>query len=115
MAVRSKPQTSSAVEGITTRSPGMGENHFTALAVIDGAAGKISADGDPNDDRGFEVSAGAPPNGGEFITQLHHGRPDVIEKLNFRNWFQAAGGHADGAADDIRLGQGRIENASRTE
>src|SRR3984885_1158549 len=57
------------------------------------------------------MSGGAPANGGHLVAELHHGRPNVIEELNFGNWFEAANGHADGAADDIRFGQGRIKNA----
>ena len=93
----------------------VGENHFAALAMIDSPAGKISADGDPHHDRRLEITSGAPANGGQFVAQLHHGRPDVIEELNFGDWFQSAGGHADRASDNIRLRQRRIEDAVRAE
>ena len=79
------------------------EDHFAALAVIDRAAGEIAADRDANHDGRLEMAGGAPANSGHLIAQLHHGRPDVIEKLNFGNRLQPANGHADRAADDIAL------------
>ena len=73
----------------------MREGHFAALAVINRAAGEVAADRNANHDGRFEMSGGAPANRGHLIAQLHHGRPDVIEELNFGNRFQAANGHAD--------------------
>jgi hypothetical protein len=40
-----------------------------------------------------------------------HRRPDVVEELNLDHRLHAARGHADGAADDVGLGQRRIEDA----
>ena len=42
---------------------------------------------------------------GQFIPDLHHRRPDVVEKLNFHHRLQPARGHADRAAHDAGLRQ----------
>ena len=47
----------------------------------------------------------------EFVANLHHGGPDVVEELNFGDGLQAADGHADGAADDAGFGERRVEDA----
>src|SRR6266852_3246599 len=93
----------------------MSESDFSALAMVDGAAGQISADGHADDRRRLELSRGAPAHHGELVADLHHGRPDVVEELNFRDGLQAARGHADGAADDAGFRQRRIENAGAAE
>jgi hypothetical protein len=46
-----------------------------------------------------------------LVAQLHVAWPDVIEELNFDDRLDAAQRHADGAADDVCLGRGRIEDA----
>src|SRR5579884_2170652 len=45
------------------------------------------------------------------IAKLHHGGPDVIEKLNFSDGLEPASGHADGPAHDAGLRKRRIEDA----
>ncbi len=87
------------------------ENSFAALAVIDRAAGEISADGHADNRGAGESARGAPAHQSKFVAKLHHGGPDVIEELNFDDGFQSANGHADGAADNICFGERRIENA----
>jgi ParB-like chromosome segregation protein Spo0J len=42
---------------------------------------------------------------------LVHGGPDVVEELNFDDGLHAARGVADGAADDVGLGERRVEDA----
>ena len=48
---------------------------------------------------------------GELVANLVHGRPDVVEELDFDDRLHAADGVADGAADDVGLGQRRVEDA----
>ena len=90
------------------------EDRLAALAVIDGAARKITADGYAKDHGAFELSVGAPAHDAEFIADLHHGGPDVVEELNFGDGLHAARGHADGAADNAGFREGRVEDAVRT-
>ena len=89
------------------------EDYFAALAMVNGTAGEVAADGNANHRRAFEVSRRAPALRGHFIAQLHHGRPDVVEELNFRNRLQPSNGHADGAPHDRSFGDRRIEHAAR--
>ena len=114
--MRSRPQASSAFDGITTRRPGMCVKfHLAALAVIDGAAVEIAADGDAQHQRRGESAVGAPADGGQLIANLHHGGPDVIEELNLGDRLQPARGHADGAADDAASASGVLKHALRAE
>ena len=83
----------------------MRENNFAALAVINRAAGEVAANRHAHDDGSFEMSRRAPTHGGEFVAELHVSRPNVIEELNFRHGLQTAQSHADGAADDVSLGE----------
>src|SRR5579883_2039015 len=89
----------------------MRENGFAALAVIHRAAGEIASDGHTNDGWRFECSVRTPPHHGQLIAKLHHGRPDVIEKLNFSDGLESASGHADGPAHDAGLRKRSIEDA----
>ena len=59
----------------------------------------------------LKCPVGAPAHDGHLVAELHHGGPDVIEELNFGHGLEAARGHADGAADDVRFRQRRIEHA----
>ena len=56
-------------------------------------------------------AVGAPAHDGEFVVDLVHGRPDVIEELNLDDRLHAADSVADGAADDVGLGERRVEDA----
>src|SRR6185437_1347695 len=85
------------------------EEHFAALAVVNRASGQISAYSYANDRRTFEIPSGAPAHCGQFVANLHHGRPDVVEKLNFGHWLHAPRGHTNGAANDVRLRQWRVK------
>src|SRR5258708_23177148 len=89
----------------------MRENRFAALAVIDRAAGEVTADGYAQDDGAFEFAVGAPAHDAEFIADLHHGGPDVVEELNFGDGLHATGGHADCTAPDACFSEGRVETA----
>src|SRR6266481_5242332 len=89
----------------------MRENRFAALAVIDRAAGEVTADGYAEDDGAFEFAVGAPAHDAEFIADLHHGGPDVVEELNFGNGLHASGGHADCTADNTGFREWRVKNA----
>ena len=91
------------------------EDALAALRVIDGAAGEVSADGDANHDGAGESVVRAPADHAEFVANLHHRRPDVVEELNLDDRLQAARGHARGAAYDGGLGQRRVEDAVAAE
>src|SRR5260370_6052273 len=73
--------------------------------------GEKTADGHAQNGGTFEVAVGAPAKDTQLTANLHHGRPDVVEELNFGDGLEAAGGHADGAANDAGFGEGRVENA----
>src|SRR5258708_295328 len=80
------------------------ENGFAALTVINAAAGEIAANGYAQDRRCFETTIGAPAQDAQLVANLHHGRPDVIEELDFGDRLGSARGHADGPADDAGFG-----------
>ena len=112
MAVRSRPLASSAFEGKTTRRPGMCVKMLSPrLRVVDGAAGEIAADGRANDGGRGPGAVRAPAHQGQFIANLVHGRPDVIEELNLDHRLDAAQSVAHGPAYDVRFGERRIEDA----
>jgi hypothetical protein len=52
---------------------------------------------------------------GQLVAELHVGRPDVVEELDLDHRLEAARRHADGAADDVGLGQGRVVDAVAAE
>src|ERR1700722_1926991 len=88
------------------------EDRFAALAVIPAAAGEIAADRDTNHRGRFEVAVGAPARDAEFIAKLHHRGPDIVEELNFRDGFESADGHAEGAPDNRALAKGVLKTRS---
>ena len=88
----------------------VGKNRFSALAVIHTAAGEVAADGHANDHRRFERPIRTPAHHAQLIANLHHGRPDVVEELDFRDGLQAAYGHPQGAPDDAGFRERGIEN-----
>src|SRR5580698_5080919 len=89
----------------------MGKDALAALRMINSASSQIAANRDPDHQRRRESVVRAPADGGEFVAQLHHRRPDVIEELDFNYWFESASCHARGASYDIGFCQGRIEDA----
>src|SRR3954464_5826415 len=88
----------------------MRENGFTALAVIDAAAGEIAADGHAKNRRALEAAIAPPAQHAQLVANLHHGRPDVVEELNFGDRLETSGGHANGAAHNAGFGERSIEN-----
>ena len=58
-----------------------------------------------------ERVVGAPADQRQLVAKLMHRGPDVVEELDLDDRLQAARGHADGAADDVGLGQRRVEDA----
>ncbi len=117
MAVRNSPQASSAFDGITTRSPGICVKiDFAALAVIDRAAAadirrsatRITMGAlNPLLERQRSVASSS--------RNLHHGRPDVIEELNFDHRLQPARSQSGRASDDGRFGERGVETALGSE
>src|SRR5437660_1166456 len=93
----------------------MGKNAFSALRVIDGAAGQVSANGDANHHRRRKAIIGAPAHEGKLIAELHHGGPDVVKKLNFDDRLGAANRSSDGGPHNGGFRKRRIENAIGTE
>ena len=88
----------------------MGEDTLATLRVINGTTREISANRNPNNAGRRKSVIRTPANQRQLIPQLHHGRPDVIEKLNLYHWLQSARSHANRASDDVGLRQRRIEN-----
>src|SRR2546423_12848711 len=76
-----------------------------------GAPGQLPANRHSNPDRAREAVIRAPADHREFIANLHHRRPDVVEELDLDYRLQSASGHSRGAADDGGFGQRRIEYA----
>src|SRR4029077_9144966 len=89
----------------------MRKNRFSALTVINPTSGEISTNRNADDDWTFEGSVRTPAKHAEFIPQLHHRRPDVVEELNFRDGLQSTRGHADRPADNAGLCERRIKDA----
>ena len=93
----------------------MGEYALSALRVINGAAGKVSANRHPNHAGRGKSIVRAPADQRQFVAQLHHGRPDVIEELNLDHRLQPARSHAGGAAHDVGLRNRRVKHPVRAE
>src|SRR5688500_2389211 len=60
----------------------MCERDLAALAVVHRTAVKVAANWHANDDRTREAVIGSPANVRQFVTDLHHRRPNVIEELD---------------------------------
>src|SRR5271154_3758937 len=82
----------------------VGENYFAALAVINPATGQITADGHADHRRAFEMSSGPPSQVRQLVAELHHGRPDVIEKLYLRHRLETPHRHPQRPSYDSRFG-----------
>src|SRR5581483_3510361 len=93
----------------------MCELYFAGLAVVDRAAVQISANRDAQYQRTGERAVRTPSQRRHLVADLHHRRPDVIEKLHLGHWLQSARGHTDGAARDRGLRQRRFEHTTRSE
>src|SRR5688500_10919755 len=73
------------------------------------------AEGHPDHDWAGKIVVRAVPNASRLAQDLIHRWVDEIEELDFGNWPQSVKGHADGAADDLRLGQRRVDDAGFAE
>src|SRR5579871_1639421 len=72
----------------------------------------VATDGNANDHRRKEVIVGAISDGGKLIANLHHGRPDIITKLNLNDGTKAPQGIPDGYTHDACFSQRSIEAAT---
>ena len=79
--------------------------------MINRAAFQITADRHAHHHRRLPLVARTPAHHRQLIANLVHRGPDVIEELNLNHRLQPARRHADRAADNIRFGERRIENA----
>src|SRR5215472_18610654 len=83
--------------------------------MIDRAALQVAADGHTNHQRALPFIARAPSEQCQFVANLVHGGPDVVEELDLGYRFQSACGHADGPADNVGFGERRIEHPRTAE
>src|ERR1043165_2652061 len=89
----------------------MSEDRFTRLTVIDRPSGKISTDGSTDHHGAGKAVIGAPAQGRKLVPDLHHRRPDVVEKLNFHNGLESSRSHTHRTSDNAGLGKLRVEAA----
>src|SRR5271154_973175 len=93
----------------------MSEETLNALRVIDGAAGQVSADRNP-DHRWRRIASIRPPaQQTELVAQLMHGGPDVVEELYLHHRLESARSHPHRPADDVRFSQTAVVDAVGTE
>ena len=110
--MRSSPAASMAFDGNTIADAGaVREDALARLAVVGRAAAQVSADRDPHDHRARPRVGRPVAQHRHLVAKLHHGRPDVVEELDFDDRLQSARGHADRAADDVGFGERRVEHA----
>ena len=83
------------------------------LRVINRTALQITADRNTHHHRAFRVAVRTPARHRDLVADLVIRREDVIEKLYLDDRFQSADRHPDRTADDVCLGERRIENARR--
>src|SRR5689334_12896502 len=93
----------------------MREDNLAGLAVIGTTSGQISPDRRANHRRSLKVPRRAPASDDQFVANLHHGRPDVVEELHLSHRLQTANRHADRAACNGSFREWRIENAVGSE
>src|SRR6266498_408606 len=91
----------------------MRENALAALRMIDSSAGEVSANCHTNHTRGGERVVRSPTDHWQFVTQLHHRRPDVIEELDLDDRLQTAKSHTSRAPDNTCFRQLRIKYSLR--
>ncbi len=87
------------------------EDALARLAVVRAAALQVAANRHAHHHRTRVVVARSIAHHRHLVAQLHHRRPDVVEELNLDDRLQPTDGHADGAADDRRFSDGRVEDA----
>ncbi len=93
----------------------MREDALARLAVVRRAAAQVAARGDADHHRTGEGVVRAIAQHRHLVAHLHHRRPDVVEELDLDDRLDPAGRHADGAPDDVRLGERRVEHADAAE
>src|SRR5207253_8462955 len=81
------------------------------LTMINRASRKVPANGSPDHHGAGKAVVRPPAQGSKFVPDLHHRRPDIIEKLNLDDGLEASRRHAHGATDDTRLRKLRVEAA----
>ena len=91
------------------------EDALARLAVVRRAAAQVAADRDADHHRAREGVVRPVAHHRHFVAELHHRRPDVVEELDLDDRLDAARRHADGAADDVGLGERRVEHAVAAE
>src|SRR5207344_2797513 len=74
------------------------------------AAPQVSPDRYADHDGARECVVRPVPQHRQLVADLHHRGPDVVEELNLDDGLEAARGHAGGAADDVGLGERRVED-----
>jgi hypothetical protein len=89
----------------------MREDRDARLAVVRGAAAQVAADWHAHDHRAAPVVVRPVPHHRHLVAELHVAGPDIVEELDLDDRLDAAQRHADGAADDVRLGKRRVEDA----
>src|ERR1700726_1514866 len=93
----------------------MRKDDLTGLAVVRSSARKITADCRANYCRRLEMASRAPAGHNQFVANLHHRGPDIIEELHFSDRLHAADSHANRAAGNGSLRERRIKDAIRSE
>jgi hypothetical protein len=83
--------------------------------VVGRAAAQVTADRHANDHRARKGVARPVAQHRNLVADLHHRRPDVVEKLDLDDRLDAADGHAECTPHDVGLGQRRIEDAHAAE
>ena len=91
------------------------EDRDARLAVIRRAAAQVAADRHADHHRARPVVARPVAHHRQLVANLHERRPDVVEELDLDDRLQPAQRHADGAADDVGLGERRVEHAVAAE
>ena len=87
------------------------EDALARLTVVRTAAAQIAADRRADHHRARPGVARSIAHHRHLVADLHHRRPDVVEELDLDDRLQPARRHPDGAADDVRFGERRVEDA----
>ena len=115
VAADGRPQQAGGVGGVRrigdAQPRAVREDALARLAVVERAAAQVAADGRADHQRARERVVRPVPQHGQLVADLHHRRPDVVEELDLDHRLQPADGHAHRPADDVGLGQRRVEHA----
>src|SRR5690348_13928835 len=93
----------------------MREDRLATLAVPDRPAGEIATDRHAQHERARPRAVRAPADRRRPALDLLHGRPDVIEDPDLGTRLEPAYRLADGAPDDVGLGERRVEAPGHAE